>query len=166
MAKNTSKDKPFDGTVCVNRRASHEYSIEETYECGMVLTGDEVKSLRTKSVSIQESYGMIRDQELWLIDLRIEPYKMASHNVPQPMRPKKVLLHRREIEKIRSKVVIKGKTIVPLKIYFNERGLAKVLIGIGTGKKQHDRRQDISEREGKREASRAMKQFNQNRSDD
>lgn len=143
-------------TVARNPRASHDYHILESWETGIVLTGTEVKSLRNGKASIKEAYAHVRSGEVWLEGMHITPYEQGNRWNPDPVRSRKLLLHRREIERLIGAVERKGLTLVPLELYFS-RGRAKVALALGKGKKTHDRRQDIKRRIADREMSRAMK---------
>ncbi len=146
---------PGDRTVATNRRARHDYAIEETYEAGMVLTGPEVKSLRSGRASLTDAYARVKDHELWVENLHIPPYEMADARRYEAKRPRKLLLHRREIERLLGKTAERGLTLVPLRIYFT-RGMAKIELGLGRGKRQFEKRQSLAEREHKREIERAF----------
>jgi SsrA-binding protein len=142
--------------VAQNRKARHEFHIEEVFEAGLVLTGTEVKSLRLGKGSIVEAYVQAAGGELWLTGCHIPPYEQGNiHNV-DPVRRRKLLLHKREIEKLAGAVSRKGYTIVPLQIYF-KNGRAKIEIGLAKGKKLYDKRQDIKERDQKRDIDRAIR---------
>lgn len=141
--------------VATNRKARHDYLIEETYEAGMVLTGTEVKSLRMGRASLTDGYGFIENGELYLDTVHIPEYFQGSWNNHAARRKRKLLLHKAEILKISHKVAAGGYTIVPLRIYFVD-GRAKVEIAVAKGKKEYDKRQTLRERQDKREASRAM----------
>jgi SsrA-binding protein len=143
-------------SVARNPRASHDYHFLETWETGIVLTGTEVKSLRTGKASIKEAYAHIRNGELWLEGMHITPYEQGNRWNPEPVRSRKLLMHRREIERLIGGVEQKGLTLVPLEIYFN-RGRAKVALALAKGKKTHDRREDIKRRIADREMARALK---------
>ena len=146
------------GTVAQNRKASHDYKIEETFETGLVLLGTEVKSLRLGRGNIQESYAAAEDGGLYLINAYIPEYEGAKHFGHEPRRKRKLLLHKREIEKLSAEVGRKGMTLVPLSIYFNDRGLAKLKIGLAKGKTDIDRRQTIKERDWNRQKSRLLRE--------
>ncbi|MDX8383691.1 MAG: SsrA-binding protein SmpB [Ghiorsea sp.] len=142
----------------LNRRARHEYHIIETYEAGMMLKGPEVKSIRSGLANLAEAHCLIRNERLLLSGCHISPYKPAALNNPtDPTRLRELLLHKREIDKLIGKLKEKGLTLVPLKIYFNERGMAKIQIGLARGKKLHDKRQDSKERDVKRDLQRQYK---------
>ena len=154
-------NRPAEGgktrvTVARNPRASHDYHILESWETGIVLTGTEVKSLRNGQASIKEAYAHVRGGEVWLEGMHITPYEQGNRWNKEPVRSRKLLLHRREIEKLIGSVERKGLTLVPLELYFS-RGRAKVALALGKGKKTHDRRQDIKRRIADREMSRALK---------
>jgi SsrA-binding protein len=140
-------------TVCVNKKARYEYEILETVEGGLVLTGTEVKSLRAGQASITEGFAAISGNEAWLVDCQIQPYAFGNLNNHEPKRRRKILLHRREIAKLTGKIKEKGLSLIPLKIYF-KNGLAKVELGVGRGKKIHDKRETIKRRDALREAER------------
>ena len=142
----------------VNRRARHEYHILETYEAGMILTGPEVKSIRAGQANLAEAHCIIRKEKLLLIGCHISPYKPAALNNPkEPARSRELLLHKKEIQRLLGKLKEKGLTLVPLKLYFNERGFAKLEIGLGQGKKFYDKRQDKKEKDIKRDLQRQYK---------
>ena len=140
-----------------NKKAYHLYHIEDQIEAGLVLQGTEVKSLRAGNVSMGDSFVRPVGDELFLVNLHISPYRQGGYANHDPMRRRKLLLHRREIKRLRGKVRERGFTLVPLKIYFNDRGFAKVLLGLCRGKRLHDRREAIRKREEKREIQRHMK---------
>ena len=142
--------------VVVNRKARHDYHIEESIEAGVVLTGSEVKSLRAGKGQLKESYARIDRGEMWLVNAHISEYAAASYLGHEPTAARKLLLHRREIDRLTGKVKEKGLTLVPLRIYFKD-GRAKVEIGLGRGKKLYDKRESIKERETKREMDRASR---------
>ena len=147
-----------DKTVCTNRKAGFRFETLEKIECGIVLLGSEVKSLRDKNASIEEAYVRLDGGELWLIGSHINPYKFANTQNHDPVRKRKLLVHRTELRKIKPKVEQKGLTIIPLRIFFNSRGLAKVTIALARGKTIGDKRESIKTREHKREMSRALRQ--------
>jgi SsrA-binding protein len=141
--------------IAQNRRARHEYDIEETYEAGLQLTGTEVKSCRAGKANLAEAYARVEDGEAWLLQCHINPYSHGNRANHDPMRPRKLLLHRSEIDKLAGKVTQEGRTLVPLRLYF-KHGLAKAEIGVARGKKIHDRRQDIAKREADRRMRREL----------
>ena len=154
MAKSSKKDKNAapDGTVniCRNRRALHDYEIIDRIECGIVLVGTEVKSLRDGFGNLEDSYGRIDDGEVWLIGAEIPEYVFGNRLNHNPKRPRKLLLHRREIAKFAARADEKGLTLVPLRMYFKE-GKAKVELAIGKGKQFHDKRESLKKADAKRE---------------
>jgi SsrA-binding protein len=162
MKKGKKKKKPIlstgpgEKTVATNRRARYEYHILERLEAGMVLQGTEVKSIREGNVSFQDAYAAIDEGEVWLHALHISPYECASHWNHDPRRKRKLLLHSGEIRKLVTRVVEKGFTLIPLRIYF-VRGKAKLELGLAKGKKFYDKRQDLREKDMKREAQAAMR---------
>lgn len=141
-----------------NRRARHDYQIEERFEAGLVLTGSEVKSLRGGRASIGEAYVTERGGELFLQGAHIPEYDAATHNNHEPRRLRKLLVHRRELAKLVGQVRREGYTLVPLAIYFNPRGIAKLEVGLARGKKKADKRQDVKAREWDRRKSRLMRE--------
>ena len=143
-----------DRLVAQNRRASHDYAILETVEAGLVLAGTEVKSLRGGKASLQEAWATIESGEAFVHQMHIPPYEQGNRWNLDPVRKRKLLLHRAEIEKIRKALEQKGLTLIPLKLYFS-RGRAKLLLGVARGKKTHDKRQAIAERDARREMDRA-----------
>jgi SsrA-binding protein len=152
---NKQSDNPNDKTISTNRRARHQYEILDQIECGIVLKGSEVKSLRDGKVSLEEAYARIRDNELWLVGCDIAVYPQASILNHEPKRMRKLLLHRRELRKFAEQAGHKGLTLVPLSMYFL-RGKVKVKIAVGRGKKLHDKREALKKTEANREMQRAM----------
>ncbi len=142
--------------IAQNRRARHEYEILDTLECGIALVGSEVKSLRNGKLSLDEAYGRIKQGEVWLMGADIPEYTEANRFNHDPRRPRKLLLHRREIEKFANKAYQQGLTLVPLKVYF-KRGKVKVLMGIGRGRKTYDKRQKLKKEAVQRDIQRAMR---------
>ena len=141
-------------TVASNRRARHDYELLERYECGIQLTGDEVKSLRGGRASLADCYGRVRDGEVWLEGMHIPPYEQGDKRRHVPMRPRKLLLHRRQIDEVAREVNEKGLSLVPLRVYF-VHGLAKVEVAVARGKRRYEKRQSIAKREAQREMERA-----------
>ena len=141
-------------TVASNRRARHDYELLERYECGIQLTGDEVKSLRGGRASLTDCYGRVRDGEVWLEGMHIPPYEQGDTRRHVPMRPRKLLLHRRQIDEVGREVNEKGLSLVPLRVYF-VHGLAKVEVALARGKRRYEKRQSIAKREAQREMERA-----------
>lgn len=144
-------------TVAENRRARYDYFLDETFEAGLMLTGTEVKSLRFGSGSIAESYAEVSDEEVWLINANIPEFSHGNRYNHVPTRPRKLLLNRREINKMHGAVMRKGMTLVPLSIYFNGRGRAKIELALARGKKAPDKRATTKDREWKREQGRLMR---------
>lgn len=142
--------------IAQNRKARHEYEVLETLECGIVLVGSEVKSLRTGQMSLDEAYGRMKDDEVWLVGCDIPEYAQANKLNHQPKRPRKLLLHRREIKRFASRAYEKGLTLVPLKMYF-KAGKAKVLLGICKGRQLYDKREQKKKADVKRDIARAMR---------
>ena len=155
-----TKQRPAadDGIIPVarNKRARHDYEILETWEAGIVLTGTEVKSLRDGRAQVTDAYAVVKDGELWLLNAHIAPYAQGNIWNHDPLRTRKLLLHHQEIEKLIGAVERKGLTLVALELYF-KHGRAKVRIGLARGKKAHDKRADLKEREDEREMQRALK---------
>lgn len=145
--------------IANNKKAYHDFFIEETYEAGISLHGTEVKSLRMGKCSIKESFIRIENEEVWIYGMHISPYEKGNIFNRDPLRMKKLLLHKAEIRKLRGKIAEKGYTLVPLKVYFN-KSLVKVEIGLAKGKKLYDKRQDIAKKDQRREAERDFKVSN------
>lgn len=146
----------MEKVVCTHPRAKRDYDIEENYEAGIALKGSEVKSLRANLASIKESFAMIRNEEVFLINSYIAPYESANILNHDPRRERKLLLNKSEIKRLMGKTLIRGYTLIPTKIYF-KKGKAKVDLALGKGKKVHDRREDIKRREADREMEKALK---------
>lgn len=146
-----------DSTIAVNRRARFDYDIVNTFQAGIVLTGSEIKSVRDHRVQLQGAYARFKDGELWLQDVNIAPYANAGYEQHDARRDRKLLLHKRELNKIAAVMGEKGLTMVPMRMYFS-RGMAKVELAIVRGRKQYDKRQKIREREEGRQAARAIRQ--------
>ncbi len=149
-------EKDPEKVIATNRRARHEYDIEESLEAGLVLTGTEVKALRSGRASLAEAYARVERDEIWLHHLHIPPYDAGNIFNHDPLRRRKLLLHQREIRRLEGKASQKGYTLIPLRLYFS-RGRAKVEIALARGKKLYDKREAIGEREAGREAQRAIK---------
>lgn len=143
--------------IATNRKARHDYHILETYEAGMVLVGSEVKSLRDGKANLKDSYAQVKNEELYLLQMHISPYDKASQFGHDPTRPRKLLMHKREIRRLLGKTVEKGLTLVPLRLYF-KGGHAKIELALVTGKRKYDKRAAIAEREAKRALERAFKE--------
>jgi SsrA-binding protein len=154
MAKK-KKRKAAPGDVATNRQAGFRYHLLEKFECGIVLQGSEVKSLREGSVQLKDAYAEVRDGEVWLRNMHIAPYKPAARENHDPDRPRKLLLHRREIERLVGKTAERGLTLVPTRVYFSGPR-AKVELALARGKEMHDKRRSIKERETRREIERAL----------
>ena len=142
--------------VAQNKRARYDYHIDETWEAGMVLQGTEVKSLRAGRASLVDGYAVVRDGEVWLMGVHIPEYTQGTWTNHEPRRPRKLLMHRREIVRLIAKTEEQGLTLIPLSLYFKD-GRAKVEIGLARGKRAHDKRQDIAKREARREMDRAIR---------
>ena len=158
MAKG-GKRKAAPGDVATNRQASHRFNLLERFEAGLVLTGTEVKSLREGKAQLKDSYGVIRDGEAWLIGLYIPPYGNASRDNHEPERDRKLLLHRRELDRLRGQIAERGFTLVPTRIYFaGPRSRAKVEIALARGKDVHDKRDSIRSRDMARDVQRELRE--------
>lgn len=152
------KQKTGEKTAASNRRAHHEYYILETFEAGIALTGTEVKSLRQGKANINDAFARIDNGECILYEMHISPYDFGNRFNPDPKRPRKLLLHKREIMKLNSEIREKGLTLIPLKVYFT-RGMAKIELGLAKGKKLYDKRDDIAKKEANRKIDRAIKDY-------
>jgi len=155
MAKDTAKKAAEQGPRIVNKKARFNFEILERIEAGISLRGTEVKSLRAGAASIAEAYARIENGRAYLHNFQIQPYEAGNRFNHDPKRPKPLLLHRREIHRLASKVQIKGQTLVPVSVYFNKKGLAKVELALARGKAHQDKRQDIKKRDQEREMRRA-----------
>ena len=151
------KKPPAPAPTIDNRRARFEYEFLERIEAGIVLTGTEIKSLRTGQTSISEAYARIRDGELWLLSMYVPPYKQGSFSNVEPNRPRKLLVHRKDIDRLAGRISEKGLTLVPTRLYF-KRGLAKVEIALARGKKLWDKRREEQDRDVKRDIARALRE--------
>jgi SsrA-binding protein len=143
--------------IATNRRAAHDYHIEDRYEAGLVLLGTEIKSIRAGRVNLRDGYVAPRDDELWLINTHIAAYQPAGRHGHDPLRPRKLLLHRREMDRLVSRVQERGYTIIPLRLYL-KRGLAKVEIGLARGKRKYDKRTAIAKRDAQRQIERTLRE--------
>jgi len=152
----TAKDQGDYKVITVNRKARHDYHILETYEAGLVLKGTEVKSIRNSQISIKESYAQFKGNDLYIIDMHIAPYQFGNRYNLEPKRDRKLLLNKKELNRIRDNINTKGVTVVPLKLYF-KNGYAKLEIALAKGKKLHDKRRDLTEKAITREAERELK---------
>ncbi len=143
--------------IATNKKAYHNYNLIEKFECGLMLIGPEVKSVRAAQVSFTDSFAFVEKDALMLYNVHINPYEQASYNNVEPARPRKLLLHKKEMERLKGLMSRQGLTIIPTRIYFNARGFAKVEIALAQGKKQYDKREDIKTRDIKREIDRRIK---------
>ena len=143
-------------TIATNRKARHDFSVEDSFEAGIALTGTEIKSVREGSVNLQDAYARIEKGEAWLVGARIAPWSGGNRWNHEPMRDRKLLLRRAQIDQLVGRTKAKGLTMVPLSMYFNDRGKAKVQIGLVRGKKSYDRRRDIAARQAKRDMDREV----------
>lgn len=155
MAKNASESTELQ-SIARNRRARYDYHVLDSWEAGIVLSGTEVKSLRDGKANLTDAYGVVKDGEVWLLNLHISPYERGTHFNHEPTRSRKLLLHKKEIRKLIGAVERQGLTLVPLELYFKQ-GRAKVRLALGKGKKQHDKRADDKKREDERDMARALR---------
>jgi SsrA-binding protein len=144
--------------IAENRRAKFDYFLEETFEAGLMLTGSEVKSLRNGRANIAESYAGVEGRDIVLINADIPPYPQAGRFNHEPRRPRKLLLHRKQIEKLIGAIQREGRTLVPVKLYWNDKGIAKLEIALAKGKKAHDKREAVAERDWQRDKARLMRE--------
>jgi SsrA-binding protein len=158
VAKSAKKTKETSGRVADNRKAFHNYFIEETLEAGMQLAGTEVRSAREGGVNLTDSYVRMDKGDAWLIGSRFDPYKPAGQQNHDPARPRKLLLHRRQIDRLAGRIKLEGLTLVVTKIYFDTNGRLKAELGLAKGKKLHDKRATSRDKDAKREIARAMRQ--------
>ncbi len=158
MADSGGRDEGKSKVVAQNRRARHDYAIEQVFEAGIMLLGSEVKSLRGGGASLTEAYAIDQKGELYLLNAHIAPYGAAKTFGHPPRRPRKLLMHAREINRIVGAVRREGMTLVPLSIYFNARGIAKVSLGLARGKRKEDKREAVKERDWQRQKSRLLRQ--------
>ncbi|MFQ5897125.1 MAG: SsrA-binding protein SmpB [Candidatus Methylomirabilia bacterium] len=157
MARSQGDRTAREGVVATNRRARHDYEILETYEAGLVLRGTEVKSLRERKANLKDSYGRVEGNEIWLVGCHISPYHHGTDANHVPDRKRKLLLSRKEINRLLGKTMERGLTLIPLRLYFTDRGRAKLELGLARGKKLHDKRRTIREREARREIDKALR---------
>jgi SsrA-binding protein len=143
-------------TIALNRRARHEFTIDDSFEAGIVLTGTEIKSIRAHKVNLADAYVRIEKGEAWVLGMHIAPWETGNRYNHEAKRPRKLLLHRAQITQLLSRTRQKGQTMVPLKLYLTQRGRAKLEVGLARGKQLHDRRRDIAERDSRREVAREM----------
>lgn len=145
--------------VCTNKKAYHDYTIESEIEAGLMLLGSEVKSLRAGKANLRDGFAKIKNDEVFLQRVHISPYSHATYDAPDPVRERKVLLKKREILKLVGKIQERGYSLIPLKMYFNERGKAKVVLGLAKGKKLYDKRESLKKKDTDREIDRAMLKY-------
>jgi len=145
--------------VCTNKKAYHDYTIESEIEAGLMLLGSEVKSLRAGKANLRDGFAKIKNNEVFIQRVHISPYSHATYDAPDPVRERKVLLKKREILKLVGKIQEKGYSLIPLKMYFNERGKAKVVLGLAKGKKLYDKRESLKKKDTDREIDRAMLKY-------
>jgi len=159
VAKTSSRSASDTGArdIAVNRRAFHDYDILEKVEAGIALTGSEIKSVRQGKVSLQEAYARPERGEIWLVGAHIAEYDAAAHFGHEPRRPRRLLLHRSQVQELSREVEQRGLTLVPLRLYLNKRGLAKLEIAVARGRRHYDKRQAIARREAEREMGRALR---------
>ncbi|MBA7716328.1 SsrA-binding protein [subsurface metagenome] len=162
MAAKSRKNKDKQAPRVVNKKAYRNFELIEKFEAGLELLGTEVKSLRASQADLDGSYARVSDDQCWLIGAKIAHYQQAGAANHEPTRTRKLLLHRAEIHRIRIKLEQRGFTLVPLQIYFNERGLAKIELALARGKRQYDKRKTIAERTQKRDIDRDMKKYHKN----
>jgi SsrA-binding protein len=143
-------------TVATNRRARHDYTIDETFEAGLVLTGTEIKSIRAGKITLSDAYARVERNEAWLIGAHIAPFEGGNRYNHEPKRTRKLLLRRSEIDELLGRAKAKGQTIVPLRLYINPKGRAKIELGLARGKQTHDRRRDIADRDSRRDVAREL----------
>jgi len=147
-----------DNLMAQNKKARHDYSIESTYEAGIVLTGTEIKSIRDKRVNLRDGFAQIRNGEVWLMNVHISPYNQGNQFNHDPLRNRKLLLHKKEIKRLSGDLSTKGITLVPLKMYI-KNGYAKVLLGVAKGKHEYDKRETLKRKEQDRQIARVMKKY-------
>jgi SsrA-binding protein len=159
MAAKSRKDKDKQGPAAVNKKAYRNFEFIEKFEAGLELLGTEVKSLRAGGGDLSGSYARVENEQCWLVGAGIAQYQQAGSRQHEPIRKRRLLLHKAEIRKIRTKLEQRGFTLVPLRIYFNNRGLAKIELALARGKRQYDKRQSITARDQKRDLDRTMKKY-------
>ena len=143
-------------TMALNRKARHNYTITDTFEAGLALTGTEIKSIRAGKANLSDAYARVERGEAWLIGLHIAPFEQGNRYNHEPRRDRKLLLHRSEIDELMGRAAAKGLTVVPLRLYISDRGRAKVELGLAKGKQLHDRRRDIADRQARRDVEREL----------
>lgn len=151
-------------TVALNRRARHDFTIDDTFEAGLVLTGTEIKSIRAGKANLSDAYARVERGEAWLIGAHIAPFEQGNRYNHEPKRNRKLLLRRSEIDELLGRAKAKGQTIVPLRLYINPRGRAKIELGLARGKQLHDRRRDIADRDARRDIARELADAQRGRS--
>ncbi|KRN28513.1 SsrA-binding protein [Lactobacillus selangorensis] len=156
MAKRKTQKKP-DNLLAQNKKAGHDYTILDTYEAGVALTGTEIKSVRDGKIQLRDGFAQVRRGEVWLENVHISPYKQGNQFNVDPLRNRKLLLHKKEIKKLGDATATEGVTLVPLKVYL-KHGFAKVLIGVAKGKHTYDKRESLKRKEQKRDIARALKE--------
>lgn len=157
LVKHSHQKNP-DNLVAQNKKARHDYSVEETYEAGIVLTGTEIKAVRDRRVNLRDGYAQIRGGEAWLMNVHISPYDQGNQFNHDPLRNRKLLLHKKELRRLSSDLKAQGITLVPLKMYI-KHGYAKVLLGVAKGKHEYDKRETLKKREQDRQIERVMKKY-------
>lgn len=143
-----------------NKKARHDYFFEDVVECGIVLTGTEIKSVRAGGISLRDSYAKINDGEVWVYNMHIAPYEQGNRYNSDPLRPKKLLLHKQEIRKMDAQIMQKGLTLIPVQVYLNTKGIVKLELAVARGKKLYDKRADIAKRDSQRDMDRTRKERN------
>ena len=143
-------------TVALNRKARHNYTITDTFEAGLALTGTEIKSIRAGKANLSDAYARVERNEAWLVNAHIAPFEQGNRHNHEPRRDRKLLLHRSEIDELMGRAAAKGQTVVPLRLYITDRGRAKVELGLAKGKQLHDRRRDIADRQARRDVEREL----------
>jgi SsrA-binding protein len=151
-----AKEHTLSETVALNRKARHNFTITDTFEAGLVLTGTEIKSVRAGKANLSDAYARVEKGEAWLIGAHIAPFEQGNRYNHEPKRDRKLLLHRTEIDQLMGRAAAKGLTIVPLRLYINDKGRAKIELGMARGKQLHDRRRDIADRQARRDVEREM----------
>ena len=151
------EQKQKDKTIAVNRKARHDYFIADTWECGLVLTGTEIKSVRAGKVNLTDSYAKFENGELWMMNAHISPYEKASWYQHDPRQNRKLLMHKTELRRLSSKLKEKGFTLIPLSLYLKGGGVGKICLGLARGKNAHDKRDSMLERDAKRSMAREMR---------
>ncbi|MBN2181380.1 MAG: SsrA-binding protein SmpB [Sedimentisphaerales bacterium] len=159
MAAKPQKNNDKKSAVAVNKKAYRNFEFVDKYEAGLSLLGTEVKSLRESAADLSGSYARLEDKQCWLVGANISQYKQGGNRQHEPTRKRKLLLHKSEIRRITIKLEQRGFTLVPLRLYFNDRGLAKIELALAKGKRQYDKRQTITERDQKRDLDRSMKKY-------